>query len=188
MRTAHANNCSNTVRLHAVAVLAVALALGWPVRTHAADVNFLPNPGFVCDTLVVNATIDASVTDLRGFSFILTFNPAAVQPIAVTAGSLITGAACPNVLQWVNAAAIGDSIYVDCATLGCSVAGPGNILSLKFVRVAHGATSPIQCRYGVLRDALNQSIPYTCHPGLLQTCPAIGVEQRVWTRVKRLYR
>lgn len=157
-------------------------------RCHAADIHFVPNPGFVCDTLIVHATIDAGVTDLRGFSLVLTFNPAVVKPVAVTAGALVSGAPCGYFLQWLNAASIGDSIFVDAANLGCSAAGPGNILDIKFVLVAHGGTSPVQCRSGALRDALNQPIPYTCHPGVLETCSAIAVEQRPWTRMKRLYR
>jgi hypothetical protein len=168
--------------------LGAVLAVLWPVALPAADLGFTPNPGFVCDTLTVDVTIDASVTDLRGFTFVFTFAPAAVHPIAVVAGPLVTGAACPNFLQWVNAAAIGDSIYVDGATLGCSVAGPGSIVQMTFARTTYNATSPIGCRSGSLRDALNQAIPYTCHVGLLKTCPAIGVAPQLWQQVKELYR
>ena len=111
-----------------------------------AVIDFTPNPGFVCDTLDVDVTIDASVTDLRGFTFTFEFDPSVVLPIDVSAGPLETGAACGNFFTWVNAAAIGDSIYVDGATLGCSVAGPGSIIQLRFITVTHGATSPLTCR------------------------------------------
>jgi hypothetical protein len=169
-------------------LLMLALAGAGPLAGHAADLGFTPNPGFVCDTLTVDVTIDAAVTDLRGFTFVFTFAPAAVRPIAVTAGALVEGASCPNFLQWINAAAIGDSIYVDGATLGCSIDGPGSIVQLTFVRTTYNATSPINCRSGSLRDAMNQPIPYTCHAGFLRTCPAIGVTSLPWQQVKKLYR
>jgi hypothetical protein len=172
--------------LYGVAVVAAALL--WPTSGRTADLTFVPNPGFVCDTLVVEAQIDASVTDLRGFSFVFEFDPAVVTPVSVVAGGLETGAACGHFFQWINSATIGDSIWVDGATLGCSVAGPGSIVRMKFALVTHGAVSPLSCRSGVMRDALNQSIPHTCHPGTLVTCPAIGVEPSPWTRVKRVYR
>jgi hypothetical protein len=154
----------------------------------SAVVDFTPDPGFVCDTLDVDVNIDASVTDLRGFTFVFEFDPSVVLPIAASAGALESGAACGNFFTWVNAAAIGDSIHVDGATLGCSVAGPGSIVQLRFITVTHGATSPLTCRSGSMRNALNQEIPYTCSPGALDTCPGIGVEARPWTSVTRLYR
>ena len=176
------------VQLWLTIVTLATLVVGGSAATRAADVTFDPNPGFVCDTLLVNVKIDASVTDLRGFTFVFEFNPAAVTPIAVVAGPLETGAACGNFFQWINSAAIGDSIYVDGATLGCSVAGPGSIIQMTFATVAHAATSPLRCRSGAMRNALNQPIPYTCHAGTLQTCPGIAVEPQPWTRVKRLFR
>jgi hypothetical protein len=166
----------------------LAAALLWPASGHTADLTFVPNPGFVCDTLVVDAQIDASVTDLRGFSFVFEFDPAVVTPVSVTAGPLVTGAACGNFFQWINSATVGDSIWVDGATLGCSVSGPGSIVRMKFALVTHSAVSPLSCRSGVMRDALNQSIPHTCYPGTLVTCPAIGTESVPWTRMKRVYR
>jgi hypothetical protein len=168
-------------------ILSTLLAAG-PGALRAADVTFDPNPGFVCDTLNVDVKIDASVTDLRGFTFVFEFNPAVVKPITAAAGPLETGAACGTFFQWINSGAVGDSIYVDGATLGCSVAGPGSIIQLTFATVTHGATSPLRCRSGSLRNALNQSIPYTCHEGLLRTCPGIGVEPQFWTGLKQLFR
>lgn len=158
------------------------------VPVSGADVTFDPNPAFVCDTLTVDVNIDASVTDLRGFTFVFEFDPTVVAPIAVVAGPLETGAPCPSFFTWVNSAAIGDSIYVDGATLGCSVAGPGSIVRMTFVTVTHAASSALTCRSGSMRDALNQPIPYVCHPGIVETCPGIGVERQQWQTVKYLYR
>jgi hypothetical protein len=176
------------VHLWLTLVAMLALLAGGAGASRAADVTFDPSPGFVCDTLLVDVKIDASVTDLRGFTFVFEFNPAVVKPIAAVAGPLETGAACGNFFQWINAAAVGDSIYVDGATLGCSVAGPGSIIQLTFATLSHGATSSLQCRSGSMRNALNQDIPYTCHAGSLRTCPGIATEPQPWTRVKRLFR
>lgn len=167
--------------------LAMLLPIG-AAPSWAGDVTFDPDPGFVCDTLAVDVLVDASVTDLRGFTFVFDFDASVVTPIAVGAGALVTGAGCPNFVQWINALAIGDSISVDGATLGCSVDGPGSIIQLTFATVTHNATSGLTCRSGSLRNSLNQPIPFTCHAGLLRTCPGIGVEPQPWTRVKRLYR
>jgi hypothetical protein len=164
------------------------LAVAWAMPASAADVTFDPDPAFVCDTLTVDVHIDASVTDLRGFTFVFDFDPTVVTPIAVVAGPLETAAACPNFFTWINAATIGDSIWVDAATLGCSVAGPGSIVRITFATVTHAASSALACRSGSMRDALNQPIPYVCHPGVVETCPGIGVDSAYWQTVKRLYR
>jgi hypothetical protein len=170
-------------------LLGCGLWVALPIASaRAAEVGFLPNAGFVCDTLAVDVVIDAGLTDLRGFSLVFEFDPAVVAPIAVTAGGLETGAPCGAFFTWVNSAAVGDSVSVDGATLGCSVAGPGSIVRMTFVTVTHGGTSPLECRSGELRDSLNQPIPYVCHPGTLETCPAVGVETRRWDAMKRLYR
>jgi hypothetical protein len=163
------------------------VALG-PHVTHGADITFQPSDGFVCDTLAVDVQVDASVSDLRGFSLVLEFDPTVVMPIAAVAGPLVTGAGCGYFFQWVNVAAVGDSIWIDGATLGCSVAGPGGIARITFVLADHGRTSPLGCLSGILRDGSNQTIPYVCHPATLETCPAIGVESWPWTQVKRRYR
>jgi hypothetical protein len=176
-------------RRWAVLGLAAAAALVFAAapRSYGADVQFDPPAGFVCDTLDVDVTIDGSVTDLRGSTFVFEFDPAVVVPIAVGPGALVTGAGCGNFFTWLNAAAIGDSIAVDGATLGCSVAGPGSIVRVRFARVAYAQTSPLECRRGAMRNSLNQPIPFTCHPGTLETCPAVAVTSRRWGFVKRLY-
>ena len=169
-------------------LLVCVVVAGATAPASGAEVTFAPNPGFVCDELDVDVTIDASVTDLRGFTFVFEFDPTVVIPIAVVAGPLETGASCSNFFTWINATAIGDSIYVDGATLGCSVAGPGSIVRITFATVSHAASSALTCRRGSMRDASNQAIPYTCQPGVLTTCSPIGVEKYRWQSVKSLYR
>ncbi len=153
----------------------------------AVGFQFTPPSAVFCDSLLVDVTVDATVTDLRGFTFVFEFDPAKIVPTSVRRGALLDGAPCSSFLQWINAGAIGDSIYVDGALLGCSVAGPGSILRLRFEGVAQGA-SPLGCRRSTLRDALNQSIPHTC-PDATCTyhCP-IAIDEKAWTHLKRVYR
>ena len=165
-------------------VMTLFLATSAP-GTHAA-LGFDPLHGVVTDTLVVSVTIDASVTDLRGFTFTLEFDPSIVMPIAVNAGGLVASAGCPNVLVWMNAASIGDSIVVDGATLGCSVAGPGAIVDITFVGVGFGI-SPLECQRSELRDSLNMSVSHICPDGTL-TRAVVAIEGVKWAQFKRLFR
>jgi len=151
-----------------------------------ADLTFAPQHSNILDTLVVSVSVDASVSDLRGFSWAIEFDPSIVMPIAVTAGSLVSGAACPNFINWLNIASVGDSIAVDGATLGCSVNGPGNIVDIKFVGVGFGI-SPLHWRRSELRDSLNMPIAHTCSDGSITRSP-VAVEVVPWGRVKRGYR
>ena len=162
------------------------LALGVGSSSTQAALGFDPLNGVIVDTLVVSVTIDASVTDLRGFTFTLEFDPSIVMPVAVTAGDLVLSAGCPNFVTWLNAASIGDSIVVDGATLGCSVAGPGDIVDLTFVGVGFGV-SPLQCRRSELRDSLNAAILHSCPDGTI-TRALVGVDRRSWGHIKRLFR
>ena len=156
------------------------------VTESQAALGFDPLNGIIVDTLVVSVTIDASVSDLHGFSMVLEFDPSIVIPIAVSAGDLIDGAVCPNFLSWLNATAIGDSIAVDGATLGCAVAGPGDIIDITFLGVGFGI-SPLECRRSELRNSLNVGIPHTCPDGTISRT-LIGLESKPWAAVKRLYR
>lgn len=173
--------CASALGAFAVLV-AAGLALG-------ATIAFDPPGGeIVCDdTLAVDVTIDGTVADLRGFTFVFEFDPAIVAPVSATAGALVTGAGCPNFFVWLNAAAIGDSIALDGATLGCSVSGPGPIARLLFVGVGIGA-SGLGCRSGAMRDSQNAPIPFDCAPGVITHSCLTPVEPATWGRVKALYR
>jgi hypothetical protein len=169
-------------------VISLANVLAKPA---SADIvtSFTPPNGSLClDTLTVDFNVDAGAIDLRGFTVVLEFDPAHVTPIAVTPGTLLTGAACPLFFSWINAAAVGDSIFVDAATLGCSTTGPGSIVRMQFVHGAVQGTSPLQCRSASFRNSLNQSLPYTCPAGsVAYSCP-VPATVPTWGSIKRNYR
>lgn len=167
-------------------VLAFLFLLMSLVPAAQAELSFDPLNGVLLDTLVVSVTVDGSITDLRGFSWALEFDPSIAVPVAVNAGDLLSGAACPDFVTWLNAASIGDSIVVDGATLGCSVDGPGAIVDITFVGVGFGI-SPLHWRRSELRDSLNAPIAHLCTDGSLIRSP-VTVEAVPWSRLKRWYR
>jgi hypothetical protein len=165
--------------------LAILFLLVSFVPTAQAELSFDPLYGVILDTLVVSVTVDASITDLHGFSWALEFDPSIVMPVAVSAGSLVTNAACPDFITWLNATSVGDSIVVDGATLGCAVDGPGAIVDITFIGVGFGV-SPLYWRRSDLRDSLNMSIPHLCTDGTITRSP-VAVEAVPWGRFKHWY-
>lgn len=173
----------------AFAVLASVWASS-PLVSHAQTIatSFVPSSGTVCkDTLFVDFTVDAAAVDLRGFTVVFEFDPTFVVPVSVERGALMTGAACGSFFTWINAATVGDSIWVDGATLGCSMQGPGSIVRMGFARGGTQGTSPLRCRSGSLRNSLNQSLPYTCAEATVTHYCAVAALQRTWTHVKSLF-
>lgn len=177
-----------TRRARLAAWLAVILA-GAPVAHAQVSLSFAPLHSTFCDTATVDVTVDGAAADLRGFSLVFEFDPTIVQPISVARGALMTGAPCGSFLSWLNIAAVGDSIAVDGATLGCSMTGPGSILRFRFVPGAFTGTSPLRCRHGLLRDSLNQPVAFTSVAGsLMHPCVPIEVAPHTWSRVKTHFR
>jgi hypothetical protein len=143
---------------------------------------------FVGDPVIVDMTIDAATVGVRGFSLVGTFDSALLQLLDVEKGALLTGA-CPSVLYWNNALAIGDSVFVDGAGLGCSVDGPGAIVRLEFVAVAEGVAL-LDWRSGIMRDALNDDLlPLPpdlswCLSRAVRILGPIPAERSTWGRIK----
>ncbi len=133
------------------------------------------------DSLDVYVTVDGTVTDLRGFSVVIGFDPSVVTPLSINPGALIDGSCA-----WYMPLAVveGDSIRVDAAGLGCSVNGPGRILRIRFRGDVLGF-SPLTWRLSILRNALNEDIPHTCVPGgVTVISPPTAVEPTTWGAVK----
>ena len=175
-----------SLRLLAAAGLLM-LAVGATAQT-PVTVSFDPPSGTIpCDeTLLVSVVVDAAATDLRGFSLELTYDDSVVEPVAVTAGSLLAGAACDHFLTWLNPGTPG-MIAVDGAALGCSVVGPGAIVTIEFAGLVDG-TSPLECLSGILRDGDNAPIDYTCVPGTIAySCP-VATTPMSWGALKAWYR
>ena len=159
--------------------------------THRAEagLGFDPLHGVIFDddTLLVEVTIDETITDLRGFTFVFEFDPNTVTVTSVEAGSLLINADCPHFFDWLNDDAVGDSISVDGAGLGCSIDGPGDIVRMRFAGAGIGV-SPLRCRTGEMRDSLNQDIPYTCPDGSITFWIVVPVQETSWVAIKDHYR
>jgi len=164
-------------------ILAVAATAQTPVT-----VSFDPPAGtFSCgETLLVDLVVDAAAIDLRGFSLELTYDDSVIEPVAVTAGALLAGASCDHFFTWLNPGNPG-MIAVDGAAMGCSVAGPGAIVTIEFAGLVDG-TSPVECLSGILRDGDNAPIDYTCEPGTVTySCP-VATTPVSWGTLKSWYR
>jgi hypothetical protein len=135
--------------------------------------SFDPDAGsFGCgETLTVDVQIDDTTLDLHGFSVEFSFDNTVVHPVSVSAGPLVSGAACPYYLSWLNPGPAESTIAVDVANLGCAIDGPGTILQLVFVGVLQGI-SPLDCESLIFRDSQNQPIAMECDPATLEyRCP-----------------
>ena len=154
-----------------------------------AIVSFDPAQGsIVCgQTGTIEVVIDDSIDDLQGFSLVLVFDPNLITPVSVEAGSLVAGAGCPHSLFWVNPDGSG-TIEVDGAMLGCSIAGPGAILSIVFeaAEVVVGETA-LTCQSVTLRDSQNADIPAECSEATIEVTCAVNTHQAVWGTVKALF-
>jgi hypothetical protein len=158
-----------------------------PARPQAV-VSIVPESGqFQCgQTWTVDVVVDAGATDLRGSSLVVAFDSNVIRPLTVTAGTLVTGAACPNFAWWFGPAD-ADSVAFDVATLGCSVQGPGSVARITFEGYA-GGTSSITLRRGDLRTGANAFIPFTALGAQVQYDCAVADRRETWGSLKALYR
>ena len=67
----------------------------------------------------------------------MTYDSGVIAPQSVSAGGLLSGAACDHFFTWLDPVE-PDSIAVDAASLGCSVSGPGSWSRIVFAGVADG--------------------------------------------------
>lgn len=171
----------------AVFVAVTAFLATAPVAAQTV-VSLVPDSGqFQCGQVwTVDVMVDAGAADLRGCSLVIAFDDDVIRPLSVSAGSLMTGAACPHFLHWFGPAE-ADSIAVDVAALGCSVAGPGAVARLVFEGHA-GGTSAITLRRGLLRTGLNAPIPFTAVDAQVQYDCAVADERASWGALKSRFR
>jgi hypothetical protein len=181
--------CGRTVpALVALAGLVVLCVAGAAAQT--AQLSFdPPTAEFTCgETLYVDVRLDGvGVGDLAGFSLVLAFDDAVLAPVDVSAGDLLGDAACPHFFTWLNVAAVGDSITVDGALLGCTTPLNGPVVRLAFVGAAYGQ-GVVSCRRGEMRDGLNGTIPFSSGEGLYDSTCTTSAEPAGWGEVKALYR
>ena len=102
-------------------------------------------------------------------------------------GQLFVDDPCPSFLNWNNATAIGDSVFVDVAGLGCSVQGPGPILRIWVTGVADGSTL-FQGVGAILRDGNNAPVDVLWTPAhIIVACPVRSGES-TWSVLKSSFR
>lgn len=167
-------------------LLATFVLLAGPAMAQSSVLDLTPSNGsFTCGgTWSVTVEIDAGTSDLRGFSLVLEYDDQVIQPLNVYVGSLVSGAACPNFLNWV---VVGNTIEVDAANLGCSIAGPGAILTVVFEGWISG-TSDIQVLQGDLRTGTNESIAFSSVPASVDYDCAVATNPLSWGALKAWYR
>lgn len=187
--TRHYQVAASRRRLAILLLVVLGLCGASVVEGQPAIISFEPDSGnFDCyETWTVDVMIDASVTDLRGFSLVLEFDPTVITPYSVAAGGLVTGAACPNFFRWLNELSFVDTIEVDGANLGCSVAGPGSIITIVFHGYVEG-TSYLRCNGGLLRDGQNAPILFDCEEATVDYLCAVPSAGMSWSTMKTIYR
>jgi len=171
-------------------VIALAAVLLAAPSARAQSLEFVPQPPsgqFFCpETLSVELTIDAAVVDLRGYSLVLSYDPVILNPVSVSPGSLVDGAACGNLLQWLDPGNNDGSLEVDLALLGCSTNGPGSVLTIVFEGIGEG-NSGLDCVQTIFRDSLNAEIPVNCAPIVVTySCPVPNLPPS-WGSLKAVY-
>jgi len=171
----------------ALTLALIVLALGATAGAETVVTIVPPSGQFQCEeTWTVDVQVDAGATDLRGSSLVVAFDNNVIRPLSVTAGALVTGAACPSFVYWFGPAT-ADSVAVDVANLGCSVSGPGSIARITFEGYA-GGVSPITLRHGDLRTGLNATIPFTAVGAQVHYDCAVSDERSTWGSLKSRYR
>lgn len=180
------------VRPRIQALLGAVLVVAF-FATHAwadpARLAFVPEViEITCDQArPIDVWIDDVATDLRGASLVMRFDPNVMRPVAVEEGQLFLDSPCPSFLRWNNATAIGDSIFVDVAGLGCSVQGPGPIVRIWVTGVADGSTL-LWGTGPILRDGSNAPISALWTPAHIITACPVGTPGRSWTALKSAFR
>jgi hypothetical protein len=185
VKLAHRCLYSRSIPALATAVLA-AFLLVTAALPAGAGLTFSCDPpscAFVGpDTLDAYIGVDASVTDLQGFSLLLEYDPTIITPVAFELTGLTTGACFFSFFP----SAAGSTIALDGAGLGCSVDGPGNLLRIRFVGANEGY-SPLVCLSSILRDPQNQEIAHTCPGTTIQYTNPVPVERTSWSLIKTRY-
>jgi hypothetical protein len=186
------NKCSRNNKYWGAIVCLVGLVFCWSAPAVAQPdpgaISFDPAEGtFVCAQVFVVEVLVDEIEDLRGFSLVIDYDEDIMLPLTVTAGSLLTGAACDNFFIWRNAGAAADSIAVDGASLGCSAAGPGSIVKIEFDGYVEGTTT-LSVRHGILRTGTNENIPFTSQDATIHYICAVPVSNLSWSALKCIYR
>lgn len=143
----------------------------------AATISFEPSSAEIaCEEQVALDVVIDGVSDLRGFSLEIEFNPTFLSLVSVTEGPDLLGAPCPTFFHFFPYTPGATSFMVDGSGLGCSLSGPARVATVVFEGESEGVAI-VDCRFMDLRNSLNLSIPSTCQDAsVLVSCPVSSSE------------
>jgi hypothetical protein len=162
-------------------LFAVPTARAVTVSTVPADTTVDRGSTFVLRIMI------SSISDLKAFQVISTFDPAFIELQSVDAGEVLTAAGGAFFGQTLSDyVAPADTVWYDAAMLEGTTSGPGVLVYLTFKAIGKG-TSPVPC-WADLRDAGNHRIVPVSEGGMLHVQEPVPVSASTWGRLKALYR
>ncbi len=173
-------------RLLGVAALLLVFATG-ARAAHAATASVSPADTTVTinGAFTLRFTVDA-VSDLKGWQLIYTYPPTRLRFDGATEGEVLTSGGLG--LMFVrDDVAPHDSLWLDCARLQGSTAGPGVLAYLHFTALQAGL-APIECASVDFRDSANAMLFPGCGGGLVHVLGPVDVVRRTWGALKHAYR
>ncbi len=130
------------------------------------------NPTFVGGDLQTIEIFVEDVQDLLGATLVLEFDPTVVNPVGVSLGDFMSQGPCSAFFQWINSGDYTNTLELDAAMLGCSVAGSGVLFEIVFAGVGAG-TSQLNFLTTELRDNLNFPIEIAAVDGAITYLPEV---------------
>ena len=127
-----------------------------------ADLTITPSQDF---TVELKA---ASITDLKGYSVTLSYDPALLSLQEVTEGSFFSSKG--KAFFYKKIEDTKGTVLIDCAILGpdLSVSGEGTLATLSFTSLKAGSTS-LTFKFTKTRDTLNKEIVTTKRNSLIKS-------------------
>lgn len=171
-----------------IATLVLVLATGVPAWATTTLALIPESPDLICgETGAIDVYIDGGTSDLHGYSLVLGFDEMKLDPVSVETGQLLVDAPCGSFISWNNELGYFDTVFVDGASLGCSVDGPGPIARIWFTATASGSAT-IEVQSALLRDSANQPLTFISIPAeIIIGCP-VAARDRSWSVMKLNFR
>jgi hypothetical protein len=138
----------------------------------------------------IGIRVSSGVTGLMGYNVAVTFDSSVIRILDVEEGPLPRTASDTTFFWWFNPGGESDSVHVNSAVLGATVDGPGELFTLTFKALTHGAvrTTIVRIAYSDLRDGTNHPIAHGRKDGFVAVEPTVRVESATWGAVKEMYR
>lgn len=139
-------------------------------------------------SLAINLSADA--TELMGYNVVIRFDPTVIRVVAVEEGTLPQTSGFTTFFRWLNAATASDSLRVNGAILGNTVAGPGELFTIHFqgLDLTSERTSPVAFVYSDVRNGMNQTLEHITRDGVVTVLRPVPVVPTNWGELKSWYR